>query len=300
MTGKIFFTSVLLGSLIVLSYPIHARENKGPQNAIKIPDTGYVQVLTAQDGSTNIGKITKIGTDEIVFETDIGIINIPVDKISNIREVPESSIRNGKYWFPDPNATRLYFAPTGRMLKKGTGYIADYYLFFPTINYGLTENISIGGGMSIFPTGNVADQVYFFTPKVGFKKSNNFSAAVGALVVKFPDFSDEEDTPLVSVLYGVGTYGIPDRSITLGVGYGMVDGDFAEKPMVVLGGEQRMSRRTSFITENWIFPGLENAIISYGIRFFGEELSVDLAFFNVTGEESLFPGIPYVDFVYNF
>ena len=32
----------------------------------------------------------------------------------------------------------------------------------------------------------------------------------------------------------------------------------------------------------------------------GESLSVDLALGNILSEEAIFPGIPYLDFVYNF
>jgi len=107
------------------------------------------------------------------------------------------------------------------------------------------------------------------------------------------------DEPLVNLLYGVGTWGTSDKSFTLALGYGMVGTDIADKPLVVLGGYKRISRRTAFITENWIIPEVEGAIISYGIRFFGEQLSVDLALLNVM-PDAIFPGIPYVDFVYNF
>ena len=42
-------------------------------------------------------------------------------------------------------------------------------------------------------------------------------------------------------------------------------------------------------------------LISYGLRFFGEKLSVDLAFMNVpTTGEYFFPGLPYIDFVVKF
>ena len=99
---------------------------------------------------------------------------------------------------------------------------------------------------------------------------------------------------------GVGTYGSPDRSVTFGFGYGMVDTDFADKPMIVLGGEQRLSRRIAFVTENWILPGLENVVISYGLRFFWEKLTVDPAFLKIAGSDAIVPGIPYLDFVYNF
>lgn len=70
--------------------------------------------------------------------------------------------------------------------------------------------------------------------------------------------------------------------------------------MIMVGGEARLSRRISFVTENWVFPGVDNPLISYGIRLFGEKLSVDLALINLIGEDFLFPGFPYIDFVYNF
>jgi hypothetical protein len=279
---------------------IFSEEIRNTIDIFTFPQPGYIQILITADGSTNIGRITKIGERDIEFKTDLGVITIPKEKIRSIREIPESSFRSGKYWFPDPNSTRLFFAPTGRMLTKGHGYFADYDIFLPSINVGISENISLGGGMTILPSGSLKNQVYFFTPKIGFKASEKLNIAGGALVIKIPDIGDDNESPLVSVLYGVGTYGSPDRSVTFGLGYGMVDSKFGDKPLIVLGAEQRLSRRTAFVTENWMVPGVSNMLVSYGIRFFSENLSVDLALMNTTGSDAIFPGVPYVDFVYNF
>lgn len=271
-----------------------------------IPAPGETQLLTTNDGSTLAGRITRIDSSVVVFETPMGTLTIPRAQIRSIRAVPAGETRGGKYWAPNPNTTRLLFAPTGRMLEKGHGYFADYYVFFPSANYGVTDRISLGGGMSLFPTGNMTDQLYFFTPKVSLHRSERFNVAAGALIIRFPGFDDEEDdgndTPLVSVIYGVGTWGSRDRSITVAAGYGMVDGKPAEKPLIVLGGERRLTRRTAFISENWIVPGVDNVLVSYGIRLLTESLSTDLALFNAFGGEAdpVFPGIPYVDFVWNF
>ena len=263
----------------------------------KIPSSDQIQIISTSDGSTTIGRITRIAEDAVEFLTELGIITIPRNRITSIQTVLASTIRGGVYWFPDPNTTRLYFAPTGRMLPKGSGYIADYYLFFPSFNYGISSNLSLGGGFSILPTGNMSDQIYFFTPKMGLKQSENLNIAAGALVIKIPE---DEDTHLVSVLYGTGTWGTPDRSLTCGIGYGMVDSKLADKPMIVLGGEKRMTRRMAFVTENWIIPGVDNALISYGIRFLTEKFTTDFALLNPLGKDAIFPGIPYIDFVYNF
>lgn len=91
-----------------------------------------------------------------------------------------------------------------------------------------------------------------------------------------------------------------NKGKSTGFGYGFVDSDFAEKPMLMLGGEKRLSRRIAFVSENWILPGVDQPLISYGFRFFGEKLSVDLALINTLGEDAIFPGFPYIDFVVNF
>lgn len=270
------------------------------KGTLRIPEPGYKQILTTQDGSKLIGRIVEIEKDEIQFESKLGKLAIPIMEIREIKEVSVSLFKEGQYWFPNPNSTRLYFAPTGRCLKKGEGYFGDYYLFFTMIAVGVTNNITLSGGMSILPTGDfVENNIFYFTPKIGLIQRDNGALSVGAMMVKLPSFGDSA-APSVGILYSVGTLGGQDRSITAGLGYGYVDWDFADKPMLMIGGESRVSRRVALVTENWMMPGVDQPLISYGIRFFGEALSVDFAFINTLGDGMFFPGIPYIDFVFKF
>jgi hypothetical protein len=69
----------------------------------------------------------------------------------------------------------------------------------------------------------------------------------------------------------------------------------------MLGAESRLSRRVSFVTENYLIPNDDvQGVISYGLRFFSEKLSTDLAFWNAPGSQMVFPGIPYVAFTVKF
>lgn len=71
--------------------------------------------------------------------------------------------------------------------------------------------------------------------------------------------------------------------------------------MLMIGGEARIARRASLVTENYVNGLCRNAeLVSYGVRFFGDRLSVDLAFWNLPGEELFFPGVPYVGFAVKF
>ena len=269
---------------------------KRPGLKLDIPDSNRMQVLTTQDETIMVGRIVDIGTDEVRFKTSFGEMTIPISEIREIRNVPASSVRGGQYWFPNPNATRLFFAPTGRMLKQGEGYFADYYLFFPTVTFGLTDRITFGCGMSIIPDVGVNEQLFYFTPKVGLISTGSLNVAAGALIVKVPEDADEAS---VGILYGVGTFGGPDASITAGIGYGYRDGDLTDRPFIMIGGEKRLSRRIAFVTENWIVPGTD-PLVSGGFRFFGRKMSVDLGLMNMLGEDAVSPGVPYIDFVFKF
>ncbi|MDW7681105.1 MAG: hypothetical protein SCK70_11105 [bacterium] len=133
---------------------------------LRIPDSLHIQIITTFDQSINFGRIISIAEDQIIFKTEYGLLKIPLSKIKEIQTVPISRIKKGDYWFPNPNSTRLFFAPSARLLKKGDGYFSSYYLFLMGVAYGLTDNITIGGGVSLLPGVDPQDQIFFLTPKV--------------------------------------------------------------------------------------------------------------------------------------
>ena len=50
------------------------------------------------------------------------------------------------------------------------------------------------------------------------------------------------------------------------------------------------------MSENYVGAGSDEGLLSYGMRFLGEKMSVDIAFLNST-RHAEFPGFVYVDFV---
>ncbi len=279
-----------------------------------VPAEGVTQILTLDDGSSLVGRITAVGAQDITFRSDLGEMTIAIDKINDIVNVDAADIKDGKYWYPNPNQTRMLFGPTGRMLKQGEGYFFDVLLFFPGFAYGLTDNITIGGGMSIFPGLDADRQLYFVTPKVGLEILENVDVAANLMLIRVPvDDEDLEDANMflpdslkvetevaetVGLLYMSGTYGSANSYVTFGLGFGLVDDELSDKPAVILGLEHRFARRVSLVSENWIFPGLDDPVISGGFRFFGESLAVDLAAMSTSNSDV--PVLPYIDFVYNF
>jgi hypothetical protein len=259
-------------------------------------DTTRAYVLRTRDGSLFVGRLIRATMDSVYFISSGGPITVPRSNVLELRQVGRGAMRQGVYWAPNPNDTRLFIAPTGRMLAQGEGYFSDTYLFLLLFAGGLSPNFTLGAGLSILPSDDFfSNNIYYITPKVGLVRSPNLNIAAGAFV-GFAGWDD--DIGSFGIIYGVATFGSPDGHFTIGSGLGYGGGDLADRPIVMLGGEKRISRRTSFVTENYLLPGESNAAISYGLRFFGEKLSVDFAFWNAFGTdaEPIFPGIPYLAF----
>lgn len=268
-----------------------AQASRDVRARMNVPDSAHIQIVTLRDGSTIFGRILAVNGDTVTFQTQAGNIQLSASAIREIKEIPAADLREGEYWFPNPNSTRLFFAPSGQMLKKGEGYFSDYELFFPGIAYGVTDNVTIGGGVSLFPAA-VEDQVYYVTPKIGISVADKVHVAAGVLFAGTKGGTG-------GIYYGVGTFGDGNASVTLGGGYGFAGGKIEAKPVGMIGGELRVSRRIGIVTENYLLPVSDNNFLySFGLRFMGEKLTTDLALVNVSGSDVI--GIPYVDFVFRF
>jgi hypothetical protein len=286
---KTAYLTLIIFILIIFTQLFSTEKSEGVIS-LTIPDSTQVQILTVEDGSSFIGRIIEAGEEELKFETKYGVLTFSIFEITELKLVSKDQFKEGKYWFPNPNCSRLFFAPTARMLKKGEGYFADYFVFFPTFTFGVTNNITLGGGFSILPGADLDEQIILFTPKVGLKTSKKMDLAIGALVVKLPESTS------AGILYGVSTFGSLDKSVTFGLGYGYFDDELADKPIVVLGGEYRTSRNISLVTENWLVPEKDTPVLSFGLRFFGEKISVDFALIFPMEKDVLV--FPYIDFIY--
>lgn len=300
---KGIFLAAFFMVLIILCGPAMAQKKAQILTDLDRCEVGEKVYVYLYDGSTIIGELTEKGENEIKVTTDVGDMTIPLLKIEKLsREAIEPYEKPRR--FSNPNYTRLFFAPNGRTLKAGEGYFSDIYVLFPSIAYGLTDNITLGAGVSIIPGLGFGNQILFFTPKVGFNVGPKVSLSVGSFIMRFPvDFDldeEEEDSEWIGMLFGMSTFGTLDHSVTVGLGYGFVNDEMAEKPLVIIGGEARLSQGIALVSENWVLPGVDEEVISYGIRFFGRKLSIDLAMIATIEESFNFPGFPYIDFVVNF
>lgn len=163
--------------------------------------------------------------------------------------------------------------------------------------YGVTDNLTLAGGVSLIPGIGLDEQAMYFTPKLGTRLDERLAVSVGGVLARV---GDDDDT--LGIGYAVSTFGGSDHNVTAGFGLGRA-GEGGTEPMLMLGGATRLSKRVSFMTENWLFPGGDFHLVSGGLRFRGDRLTVDLALltnFDAFDDTEGLPLLPWLSFSYHF
>ena len=255
--------------------------------------------ISLNDGTQLEGIIIQETETHILVETPSGLeIKVPRTSIVAVKKR-----RAGAFSRPDPNYTRLMFAPTGRPLRRGDRYFFNHYVFFPGMAYGFSNRLGVAAGLSVVPGLGLSEQVLSVAPKVGLYDSGDVALSMGVL------YMNVADEGAGGMAFVVGTKGSPDKSFTCGIGLGYIadegeDVDFAEHPILLLGGNIRLSESMALVSENWLITGedlgLDQQPLGLALRFFGPRIAVDAGVI-IIGEvlKEGFP-IPWLSFVYNF
>ena len=127
------------------------------------------------------------------------------------------------------------------------------------------------------------------------------------LYLRIPDFGQDEGAFGVGLGYGVATYGSADNNLTVGVGYGFAGGEVGSTPVVQIGGQKRISRRVSLISENYVLAIDGGGMLGlYGAKINWRRTSLGLgALYGLPFQESEYAFttyvIPvYIDFTFRF
>jgi hypothetical protein len=228
---------------------------------IDTKDWGLVTIFTSEvinhnlesietlDGNEFLGEVLKEDARSVTINTrKYGEITLSKSEIKSRNKVEVQQIKKGKYWFPNPQSTRYFWSPNGYGLKKGEGYYQNIWVLWNQFSYGITDNISIGGGIiPVFLFGGptpVFATLKFSIPVVK-EKFNVGGGAIAGYVL------GEEGAGL-GIVYGLATLGSHDANVTFGMGYGFAGGEWAQAPLININGMFRVSSRGYFITENYI------------------------------------------------
>lgn len=246
-------------------------------------------IIKMNNGDEYVGQILQRDSALIVIRTEIGDLNLISSKVSSIEEYGYA----GKFRFPNPHDSRYFFGPSGIPVKEGKGYYQNVLVTFNFVNYGMTKNISIGGGFEFIST-MLGNPIWFLTPKVGFDITDNFHAGGGFIMAGF----GLEGT--ATLAYGVATIGDTETNLSFGAGYGLANGEFSPYPAIMMSGTNRVGNSISLLTENYVFPNSSSDIQYFGIhgiRIMSRKNSFDIGAIVIPVIASEIPALPYVGFV---
>jgi len=240
---------------------------------------GKKYIFEFRDGTVIIGVFEKKENGNIYIKSEKGEdIYIPSVMIAQSHEVTNNNLRNGEYWFPNLHNTRYYFAPSAFGLREGEGYFSNVFGLLWQVQFGITDDFSLGAGSSIigFPA--------TWNAKYCFNVFEDLNSALGYFWVgDLFNILDNDNRSFVSMPYAVFTKGSKENNLTLGLGYNLADSwihnnrdavkekiNLLERVTLNAGGTVRLSRRFSFIFEGWLFNVANDPTVlgGPGFRYF--------------------------------
>jgi hypothetical protein len=279
--------ALVLAALSAVTVPVAAQ---GRVATVEVSDTLYD--IRLSDGSSYVGRIVIAEGDSITLQSVAGVrVQFHRAQIAAI-ELARGRIVDGSFWREDSNRTRLFFGPTARTLSAGEGY-GGLFFILPFVAYGLTDAVTLSGGLPLIGGSDGAIPFFYLAPKVRMYSTPSMDLGAGV-------FAAFDGTNTAGIAYGVGTFGDTDNAVTAGAGVPFASGPgFADEVVVMVGGETRVGRRMKLLTENWFVPGVSGALITGGFRLLGERWTTDLGLAAVTDGGSYFY-FPIVSFAYAF
>ncbi len=283
--------------LIICSTFIFAQNKDGERNELT--------VFKTTDYRSYIGVVEKEDSDSIAIKTYTGD-NITFANSSILLTFPFTGrIKNGRLQKRDPNSSFYLFSSSAFAIDNGKLYCRDFCLFYPSLNYGLANIISVQAGLFWYPGMDYENTPYVGNLKITAFETNIFSLAAGVTYVSLPVIQ-EERIYSTGFAFMTGTLGNRYNHASVSAGWGYIqkesEWEREDKPIIVAAGNLRIFNSVSFITENWFFPDekIEDSLLTMALRFFGRQVAVDLgATFTVNSIQEKVAPIPVINVTYH-
>ena len=303
-----------LGKVKILKKDVNSEEKEKVKAAV---------IVETANNISYIGYIVTANPKTLLMRSDIlDTFEIQTNTITKIISSGSYVNKKGGNWFSNPNSTRYFFAPSAIPLRKKEGYFQNAYLLANSVNIGVTNNLSLGGGV-------VIPLLFYVTPKISYQVSEDIYLGAGVLFTQsfITDFKLS-----AGIGYGLITIGNKEHNITIGSGYGFdkIDSNYraTKIPIITINGMTRIGKRLSLVTENWLIPrstyNVQHNVTdssgysliievpvkknfytfagSLGLRFMpGVKTSVDFSVVGIKANpNSSYFFLPYLDFVFKF
>lgn len=301
---------LLLISTLFLTNVLHAQKKIYDLNDVSFAINEYY-LVTLVDNTSIFGVFRERNDDQIFFQTNYySTLIANVNDIKYVRKVSEDNVYNGKYIPPNNHFNKYFFGQTAFIIPKYSLNLSTYS-FFTSVEYGISDHVSIAGGLTLLSALNLEafSQFRAISPKIGgFKISENVTAGAHSFYAIF----DDQTHRMASSIW---TLGNRNENLTFGLGYFSISKDINTRvPMtnmtvserktftsglITLSGMIRLSRRTTLMTENWLRKSSElPSFYSLGFRMAGAKFMFDFMFYYEDDRSRDF--YPIIGFSYKF
>ncbi|MFW5726590.1 MAG: hypothetical protein ACOCW4_01875, partial [bacterium] len=275
------FLGVLFFAQMLLNHPLIAQVN--PPKALWRVET--------RDGNVYFGRIESQNQEELRLQTEnLGIITI---KVADLLSMEESQDKAEVFSY-HRNPPRFFLLTNGYNLKKGEGHYQNILIFFSQASYGFTDYFSLGiGTVPLFLFAGTASP-FWITPKFSIPiKENSVNLGVGGLV---GTIIGDEGSGTAGLAYGTLTLGSRSKNLSIGLGYGLVDGELAETPLFTIAGMYRLGEKFYLMSENFfvVADGTSVGSFSIGGRTVWDTISLDYGLGVPLGELETFIFFPWL------
>jgi hypothetical protein len=259
---------------------------------------GQTYTVETVGGTQFNGVLRAVSEEALTFETrELGVVTVPRLSLRQLtNQTPEQARRGFNYV---GNSTHMFLAPTARNLHQGEGEAQVINIFLGEINYGITDNISVGLLVPVIPF--VGIPALAITPKVSVPVGDKLRVGAGVLY-GFTTGAFGSRTESGGVGYGLATYGTADTNLTLGLGYGFGGGSVGSTPVGIVGANVRLSRLFTLVNETYLAnPGGDGGLGGLvGLRYATPRFSGSLGalYYTVRNDSGLYPA--YLDVAFRF
>lgn len=201
---------------------------------------------------------------------------------------------------PNAIANGVFLVPSGFGPSKGELYYQNLTLFFNQVQYGASDQFSLGLTFELFSLFTAIDSASYkpgfaLTPKVEIPLiEEEVHLGLGAMFVEIPDSDEFLDLGFV---LGAVTYGKEDRHISAGLGFGLVEGDFSVQPIFLWSGQYQLANRWHFLSENIWIPAASLGLFNFGLRYRGRQVHWDIGLIIAGEQGASFDQLPLIGVV---
>lgn len=258
------FQDEIIGTITFRTKDVSSMEKVDPQD---------YYLITLMNGTTIQGKIVNRQDNLLIVETsNIGRVNVDVNKIKTIKSINPGNMRDGRYWFTTPVDAHYAIVPSAINLRPGEAYLQNTMGLFNSFGVGITSNFSCMGGI-------VLPFAAFVAPTLNYKLRKGIYMGTGILLF------DVTGEPYGGAAFGQVTFGNRNAHLSIGGAYGILKGlrryyylnkiDKIELGLLSVSGFKRLSPKYAIFTENWITPTEGVRVFTGGIRLLGEKNTWD-------------------------